>query len=407
LYKDSQSDINAFEQQAADELAAFQANNNGQKEAQEEAHKGNMLEIQNKYLEDAKAQREKELGDIGKEQNLALLKLEEQQAKRRGKEVKSAEETEKEKLRIRRDFLKKQIEVTEDQAAEISGQIGLGVEGLEDEYQALITERQRAATELAKIDQSIAKSSEDAGKTSAEELSKALTKAADATSEKLIEMQENRVTKAEEAVEKQNALVDSQRERAENGLSNTLKFEQEQAAKREAELIAQQKRLARAEQIKSLYAGYQSYASQGDDNALTKALADFAALQAITASLRGFSDGGYTGEGGKYDVAGLVHKGEFVVDAETTKAIGLTGKSMDEGRSILAKNQFAHQKTDFNNQVQQSSDAGLLEEMRKTRRAIENQEQSKFDVYKLYDNVLEVVETKTKGRKTVRSRKRI
>lgn len=33
----------------------------------------------------------------------------------------------------------------------------------------------------------------------------------------------------------------------------------------------------------------------------------------------GFHDGGYTGDGGKYDLAGVVHKGEYVMDKETTK----------------------------------------------------------------------------------------
>jgi hypothetical protein len=36
-----------------------------------------------------------------------------------------------------------------------------------------------------------------------------------------------------------------------------------------------------------------------------------------------FSDGGYTGHGGKYEPAGIVHKGEYVIDAETTKSLGL------------------------------------------------------------------------------------
>lgn len=33
----------------------------------------------------------------------------------------------------------------------------------------------------------------------------------------------------------------------------------------------------------------------------------------ITRSVKGFSDGGYTGDGGRYEVAGVVHKGEYVV----------------------------------------------------------------------------------------------
>lgn len=36
----------------------------------------------------------------------------------------------------------------------------------------------------------------------------------------------------------------------------------------------------------------------------------------------GFAVGGYTGDGGKYDPAGIVHKGEFVFNKESTKRIG-------------------------------------------------------------------------------------
>ena len=38
----------------------------------------------------------------------------------------------------------------------------------------------------------------------------------------------------------------------------------------------------------------------------------------------GFASGGYTGDGGKYEPAGVVHKGEYVLDANTTKALGLS-----------------------------------------------------------------------------------
>lgn len=36
----------------------------------------------------------------------------------------------------------------------------------------------------------------------------------------------------------------------------------------------------------------------------------------------GFADGGYTGAGGKYEPAGIVHKGEYVMDAETVRKAG-------------------------------------------------------------------------------------
>lgn len=39
--------------------------------------------------------------------------------------------------------------------------------------------------------------------------------------------------------------------------------------------------------------------------------------------LTGFAEGGYTGSGGKYEPAGVVHKGEYVFDAATVKKLGL------------------------------------------------------------------------------------
>lgn len=37
----------------------------------------------------------------------------------------------------------------------------------------------------------------------------------------------------------------------------------------------------------------------------------------------GWADGGYTGSGGKYDPAGVVHRGEFVFTKEATSRIGV------------------------------------------------------------------------------------
>jgi lambda family phage tail tape measure protein len=46
--------------------------------------------------------------------------------------------------------------------------------------------------------------------------------------------------------------------------------------------------------------------------------------KAVTLSnLFGFSSGGYTGDGGKYEAAGVVHKGEFVMTKEATNRIGV------------------------------------------------------------------------------------
>lgn len=43
---------------------------------------------------------------------------------------------------------------------------------------------------------------------------------------------------------------------------------------------------------------------------------------ATAAAMGGFSEGGYTGDGGKYDVAGVVHRGEYVLPADVVSGLG-------------------------------------------------------------------------------------
>ena len=46
-------------------------------------------------------------------------------------------------------------------------------------------------------------------------------------------------------------------------------------------------------------------------------------IDSLQQQLKGYSSGGYTGDGGKYEPAGIVHRGEYVVNASTTKDLGL------------------------------------------------------------------------------------
>lgn len=52
-------------------------------------------------------------------------------------------------------------------------------------------------------------------------------------------------------------------------------------------------------------------------------LGTVALLAAMAAFGGGFAEGGYTGPGGKYDIAGYVHRGEHVMPAEAVNSIGL------------------------------------------------------------------------------------
>jgi len=62
-------------------------------------------------------------------------------------------------------------------------------------------------------------------------------------------------------------------------------------------------------------------------------LGAFVASKSQAASAAGFADGGYTGDaigGGKYEPAGTVHRGEYVLNKETTDRLGLAGVPMSD-----------------------------------------------------------------------------
>jgi lambda family phage tail tape measure protein len=54
-------------------------------------------------------------------------------------------------------------------------------------------------------------------------------------------------------------------------------------------------------------------------------------VAAAKASVSGFAEGGYTGNGGKYEPAGIVHRGEFVVNANNTRKYRGVLEAMNNG----------------------------------------------------------------------------
>jgi TP901 family phage tail tape measure protein len=57
----------------------------------------------------------------------------------------------------------------------------------------------------------------------------------------------------------------------------------------------------------------------------------YALIAAAKASVAGFAEGGYTGNGGKYEPAGIVHRGEFVVNASNTRKYRGVLEAMNNG----------------------------------------------------------------------------
>jgi TP901 family phage tail tape measure protein len=59
-------------------------------------------------------------------------------------------------------------------------------------------------------------------------------------------------------------------------------------------------------------------------------------LGAAKAAVSGFAEGGYTGDGGKYTPAGIVHRGEFVINKENTRRYRGILEQMNDGNFPLA-----------------------------------------------------------------------
>jgi len=143
---------------------------------------------------------------------------------------------------------------------------------------------------------------------------------------------------------------DRQEERAAQGLENTLAFENEKIAELELKKIANEKRAAQAKEairLGELFLTLKEAEAQKEVQGSTaRALSGVAEAKAITAGIKatldlaGFSEGGYTGDGGKYEAKGIVHGGEFVIDKETTAKMGLRGSDMGDFKGMMSMHEM-------------------------------------------------------------------
>jgi TP901 family phage tail tape measure protein len=166
-----------------------------------------------------------------------------------------------------------------------------------------------------------------------EELKDLFAEAINAISELVDDSFEKRIDKIGQMLEKTGQRIDQLREKATQGqleASESLAFEQKREAELERERERTRKRQERAKAFFSVLTAFNQ--NEGD---IGKTITDISVLKGLAGSLTGFSDGGYTGDGGKYEAAGVVHKGEFVIDKETTKKMGLRGANMNEFKNQI------------------------------------------------------------------------
>lgn len=240
--------------------------------------------------------------------------------------------------------------------------------------------------------------------------------------DKVLEVNQKRIDSAEDQVDQQGELIDTQQARAEAGLENTLAFEQRELGKREAELIKRQKQQERLEKIKALYTSYNNYSSQGETNAISKALRDFAILEAISAS---FKEGGITGiDGVKTNRHGVTvgkshdrngmggnlawhERGEGFLPKEAVDNIGHSNFYKFRKMALngnIDSDFFSKQRKEF---VQTTNmiltDPKLHNELRQVREAVENKPVPNWNLGEITKGTFSVVESVVKKNSTKRN----
>lgn len=151
-------------------------------------------------------------------------------------------------------------------------------------------------------------------------------------------IQESKISAIESAIERQQQVIEDSKD-AENRLIEQAKQTGLQAdesinleRERQKKALVEQQRLEKEKQrIEATIAALQLLAANvqsGQGNPVQNVKTDILNLKSFINSQ--YYKGGYTGDGGKYETAGIVHKGEFVIDKETTAQLGLKGKNMGE-----------------------------------------------------------------------------
>ena len=120
----------------------------------------------------------------------------------------------------------------------------------------------------------------------------------------------------------------------------------------------------------------------------------------LNKSVTGYSSGGYTGDGGKYEPAGIVHKGEYVIDASTTKDLGLN-KTISTGSGYADGGKVNDPKSKSSSGVQAQSNS---EEIKKLNSKINTNYQSvmsRIDQLAQKVSIIQVSTSKTTNTKPI------
>lgn len=174
---------------------------------------------------------------------------------------------------------------------------------------------------------------------------------------KLIDLQ---IQQTENAISAQERRVERAKELADKGNAELLQAEEkrlEELNKQRQKFVQAQQALAATELVINSVVAVSKAAAEGGAAAPFTIAATLIALAAglvaakaqAQAAAGGFAEGGYTGDGGKYDPAGTVHKGEFVFTKEKTAKYRPLFEAIHKGRNPFLMEGIGEQAVIVNN----------------------------------------------------------
>ena len=193
------------------------------------------------------------------------------------------------------------------------------------------------------------------------------------------------IRKTEVLIDLQRKRVQEARDIAEQGNAELLQAEEKrlnELQKKRARFVRQQQALILAQTIAESALAIARAANEGKGAlspffvAATVAalIAGFAASKsAANQAIEGFADGGWTGKGGKYEPAGVVHREEFVVKKGPAEKFRPMLEQMNRGRDPLLAKGMGQQVIMINN-------VGVEERLARIEKAITGQDRMQLTI---------------------------
>ena len=244
--------------------------------------------------------------------------------------------------------------------------------------------RQKLGDDTVKVEESTNKEIETSDENKKEAILEGLQEVFDATLDLANQVIALQIAEVDNAISAQEKRVEAATKLAEEGNAELLEAEEkrlEELNKKKAKFVRAQQALAATELIINSVVAISKAAAEGGAAAPFTIAATLIALAAglvaakaqASAAAGGFASGGYTGDGGKYEPAGIVHKGEFVMTKEQTQRFRPYFEDIHKGRNPFL--------TDgLNEQVILVNNFGFDQKLERIEKAITQQDRLKVNI---------------------------